>query len=215
MPGIIRLRVSGLAAALLMCCAAPALAASFTFEDLSAGPHPSPLVVTNDGLTLTATTEGFPNGYLYVYDVGVPLLGLHALVGTQTGALETGRFAPIRFTFSHLVGDITFAFGDAGGDEDSPVTINAYGVGDVLLGTLSDSYPQFENGGRTLSGSFAGASYFIVSSGSNIGNPDSLGWEIPSVSLYGVVPEPSSLALVGLAVPAAVLARRRLARPRA
>jgi len=173
-------------------------AQSFDFEDVAPGYYSSSLTVMNGGLVLTVTPEGAPNGFAAVISGSAPpLFGTRSVIGSLVDPLALGQFTPLRFTFSSPVSAITFAFGDGGGDEDSPVTIRAFNSGNVLLGTLTDTYPQDFSEGKTISGTFNGASYFIVSSGSVIGNADSLFWEIPSVT---PVPEPSTLLLGGLGV---------------
>ena len=77
------------------------------------------------------------------------------------------------------------------------------------MGTLTDTYPANFASGKSQSGAFAGASYFILSSGSDIGNDNSIFWEAPSVTFNAAVPEPSSLILFG---GVAILVVRRMRR---
>jgi PEP-CTERM motif len=177
--------------------ASSASADVFDFESTPGGFYSPSLTVSNGGLNLTVTTEGFPNGFVDVDGSGVPLLGSQSVIGSQTNPLQGGQFAPLRFTFSGPVDAITFAFGDAGGDDDSPVIINAFDGSSNLLGTLTGTYPAGDASGATLSGNFPGAVYFIASSGSTIGNENSIFWEIPSVTPLRSVPEPASIALLG------------------
>lgn len=184
------------------------LSQAFTFENTATGYYASPLVVANSGLTLTVTTEGVPSGFVVVADgsftVVPSLLGTRAIIGSRVDPLESGQFLPLRFSFSKPVGAITFAFGDDGGDDDSPVTIQAFNSANVLLSTLTDSYPGGFGSGKTLSSTFDAASYFIVRSGSVSGNENSLLWEVQSVT---PVPEPSMVVLSGLGL---VVMLRRL-----
>src|SRR5262245_59209269 len=120
--GLFGIRLSCVAAlvalASLGSIAAPASAEQFTFEDVALGSYAPSLAVTNGSLTLTVTPEGNPGGYVIVNSefVGVALLGLRSVVGSETSTLEGGRFSPLRFSFSAPVRAITFAFGDSGGD---------------------------------------------------------------------------------------------------
>ena len=172
--------------------------ATFNFEATPAGYYPGSLTQVNGGLTLTITPEGDPNGFLYVGNPGVALLGLSSLVGSQTDPLQSDRFDPVRFAFSSPVTSITFAFGDSGGDDDSPVVITGFDSGNNPLGTLTTSYPAGFGAGKTLSGSFANASYFILTSGPHTpgSNSDSIFWEVPTVS-FGATPEPGTLIMFG------------------
>jgi hypothetical protein len=198
--------------AALLPIAVPASAESFTFEDVPIGSYPASLAVTDGSLTLTITPEGNPNGYLVINSefLGVPLLGSRSLIGSNAPTLQEG-FTPVRFSFSIPVGAITFAFGDSGGDADSPVTIQAFNNANVPLGSLNETYPASFDDGKTLSGNFPGASYFILSSGSTQGNSHSLFWEVTSVS---PVPEPTTLSLLSIGVLGLAADRRREKRGR-
>jgi hypothetical protein len=200
MPGLLRMRWAGFAAWLALASFAATLSAEeFTFEDVDVGFYPSSFAVTNGGLTLTITPEGYPTGYVAVESsfVGVPLLGSNAVIGSDSSAFSTGGFLPLRFSFSSLVSAITFAFGDAGGDNDTPVTIEAFNAANVSLGVLSETYPADFALGKSLSGSYAGASYFVLRSDSPDGNAHSIFWDVTSVT---PIPEPSAVALVGFGV---------------
>jgi PEP-CTERM motif len=172
--------------------------ATFDFESTPYGFNSGSLVVSNGGLTLTITPQGDPTGFIYIGNPGVALLGSHSAVGSQVNSLQSDMFDPLRFTFSSPVTSITFAFGDAGGDDDSPVVITGYDAGNNPLGTLTTSYPSGFGAGKTLSGSFANASYFILTSGPHTpgSNSDSIYWEVPTVT-FGAIPEPGTLVLFG------------------
>jgi hypothetical protein len=191
--------------------AGPAGAASFDFESVPFGDYAGSLVVSNSGLTLTVTPEGFPNGFVAVTNAGVPLLlGTRSVVGSQVSPINVDQFAPMRFTFSELISDITFAFGDSGGDDDSPWLIEAFDASNNLLASMTGLYPAGFGGGMTASLSMAGAgaSYFLLSSTPAF-NPHSLGWEVLDATV--AAPEPGSLLLFcsGLGVVAAFARRRR------
>ena len=173
---------------------------SFDFESTVGGTYAGSLIETNNGLMLTVTPDGYPGGSVLVREGSIPAeLGNKAIAGNQELAAQFGAFAPLRFTFSQPVSSITFAFGDLGADEsDSPVTIDAYDSGNTLLGSLTETYPGGFDAAKTLSGSFPNALYFVASSGTNFGNPNSLVWEVQSVTFaQSEVPEPSTITVLG------------------
>ncbi len=206
MPSQIR-RPALLCAAGLACLVSSAAADSFNFDNVTPGFYQSSLSVTDNGLTLTVTPEGNPSGFVDIAGSGVPLLGSLSAIGSNTNPLLVGEFTPLRFTFSSPVDAITFAFGDAGGDDDSPVTIQAFDALNNPLGTLTTDYPAGFADGKTLSGSFGDASYFLLSSGTTSGNANSIFWEVPSVT-PSAVPEPTTFALLGCGTLFALGARR-------
>jgi hypothetical protein len=183
-------------------CAIGAYAETFDFQSTAPGYYPSTLAVTNGGVTLTVTPEGFPNGFIEVTNSGVPLLGTLSPIGSQVNPVAGNQFAPLRFSFSQPVTAITFAFGDAGGDDDSPVVISAYDSSNTLLGTLNGTYPAGDAVGATLSGTFADADYFVLTSGPHTpgSNSDSIYWEVPDVTFASSTPEPGTFLLLGAAL---------------
>lgn len=186
-----------------------AATATFDFETEATGALPSPYSVTNNGLQLTISTEGYPSGYVSIVGFLIDGMGTRSVTGLQTDQFLPNGFAPLRFTFSKPITAITFAFGDPGGDADSPVLISAFDAEDNFLGSLTTAYPSGQSSAKFLSGAFAGASYFTLTSGPHTAgsNSDSISWEVPFVE-FAPVPEPSTWALAGLAIMAFAGVRR-------
>ncbi len=186
------------AAASTMAFASPAFAATtFDMDGVSTGSYAGSLTVADGPLSLTVTTEGNPGGFVIASNSFLtPNLGSVSIIGSNTIGLQTGQFTPLRFSFNALIDAVTFQFGDTGGDDDSPVEISAFDAGDVLLGTASASYDTDADMGASLSLNFAGASYFIASSGSDIGNENSLFFEISGITAAGGIPEPTTWAML-------------------
>jgi hypothetical protein len=203
-----------LAVSLLLGCAS-IKAASFDFESTATGYYPGSLTVTESGLTLTITPEGFPNGFVAISPGAPvtpppPLLGSRAVIGTQVNPVsQDSQFAPLRFTFSSPVTSATFRFGDIGGDTDSPVKILAYDAGGTLLSTITDTYGFGVATGKSDIWSGPGAaSYFILTSQPDV-NPNSIYWEVLDVA---AVPENFPTGLGLFVASAGLLALRRFRR---
>lgn len=204
---------AGAATAAAIFLAPAAMAASFPFESVANGIYAGSLTVNDGSLALTITPEGNPRGSVMISNWGVPLLGLRSVSGLSGSAATLNGWSPLRFTFNQAVNAITFAFGDAGGEDDSQVIISAYSSAGVLIGSVSDTYPPNFDSGKTQTLNVAGASYFIVTSGVGTGfNENSLGWDILDVTVAGV-PEASTWALMilGMAAVGGALRRRRVA----
>lgn len=193
----------------------------FLFENVAAGDYPGSLTVSSGIQTLTVTPEGFPNGSVSVLLRASPLD--QGVIANQGSTSVSGQFAPLRFTFAVPVASITFGFLDAipgsapgtgGGDIDGSVTIQGFDNANNLLGTMFYNNPTYDGGTyQTLSGNFAGASYFIASTSSPPDNMNSLVYEIVNST---VVPEPSFLAMLlccGVTCGVFALLRRRAHRP--
>jgi hypothetical protein len=190
----------------LLLISVPAYSTPFNFEAVAQGYYPSgTLSMTVGGLTLTVTTEGYPNGWVFVGASRVPLIGVGvgaSLTLPYRPDFFVGPFVPMRFTFSQPISVITFAFGDAGGDDDSPWSIEAFDSLGALLTSSTGSYPAGYGSGltSTLSIGGSGASYFVLSSTPAV-NPYSLFWEVQDASVTApAIPEPSTLTLLGIGI---------------
>jgi len=192
-------RIKCLIVAAAACFPSVGLAQAFTFDGTPFGPYSS-IVQSVGGQTLTVTPVG--GGFIIATLSSpfiAPLLGAVSIFGSAQSVEQFDFFIPMRFSFLNPVSTITFAFGDGGGEDDSPARIHAFDVFDNLLGVFDTPYPAGKNDGatRTLTFGGAGASYFLLSSGSAApSNPNSIAWEV-AASTPSSVPEPASVALVG------------------
>jgi hypothetical protein len=204
-----------LTAILLLATAGNVSAGEFNFDTTPLG-FSSTLTVTDGTQTLVVTSES--GAFVGVQNSGVPLLGLRSVIGSLVAPLQFGRHDSLRFTFSIPVTSITFAFGDAGGDDDASVVIQAFDSNQVLLGTLGTDYPANFNLGKTLSGNFpTGAKHFTLRSGLGTFNPNSIFWEVPSyataqfkitiVPANGAVESSSTITSLAPAATVALVAR--------
>ena len=182
----------------------------FDFEGTATG-ESAQVNVSNGGLGLTVTA--LDSG---VVDISLaagftPGFGTRAAIGRSGSTCPT--FCGLRYEFSQDVNAVEFLYGDSGGDLDI-VTIQAFAANNTLLGTFTDDI-----GGSSVAESglvsFAGARYFILTSTeSNFANPNSVFSEVANVTvapITGSVPEPATLALVGLAIAGAVASSRKRA----
>jgi hypothetical protein len=187
-----------------------AIPTPFDFESTPLGAYPTALTISDGATTLTVTPEGYPNGLVVVGDSS-PSSGAATLVGRgvigSTGAFA--QFAPLRFSFSQLISDITFGLGDLGGDEDSPWFIRAYDTGGNLLATSTGAYPAgFSDGLISSFSGLSGASYFLLSTDFT-GNRNSIFWDVKSYTLAPTrVPEPAPTVLLISGLLGLVAARR-------
>jgi len=185
----------------------------FDFESVSPGFYSGSVTVTNSGLTLTVTPEGYPSGWLYVNPAVSPVNPFgQGVIGSVTNPLNQDQFAPMRFAFSQPISSMTFAFGDMGGDADSPWFIRAYDLSDNLVASNTGNYDSGVATGltSTLNIGGSGASYFILSS-TPASNQHSMYWEVQSATVAStVVPEPSTLILLNGGLVLVALFRKSL-----
>lgn len=199
-------------AAVFVAFAGAAQATPFDLEGIAAGYFNSPIIVNDGAVTLTISADG-GGTFLNVQNSGVPLVG-QGVVASFTNPLQVDQFSPLRFSFNQLISNITFNFGDAGGDNDSPVAISAFNGSNVLLGAVTGSYPAGANSGGSLSLNFAGARYFVATSGTPGpgNNANSLLWDIAGYQTGGGgVPEPATWAMmiIGFGAAGSMIRRRK------
>lgn len=196
--------------ALTLAVSGGAVAQSFDFESVAQGYYAGSLQVTSGNQTLTITLEGYPSGSVGVYDIGAGLG--RSVFGNQGPSSQIGHFAPMRFTFADPLSFITFRYGDGGGDSDSPVRVRVFNPNDDFLGEFTDTYPAGHASAKSMSISLANMKYFILASGPDPDNADSLGWDVAaSKPCDPQIPEPAAalLASMGLGTISAALRRRR------
>ena len=193
-------------------------ATTFNFEGTATGYYSGSLTIVDGATTMTVTPDGNPSGFVLVDNGSVStipaLLGTKAVIGSKVSPLSSGQFSALRFTFSQLIDSITFNFGDSGGDNDGPVTISAYSASNVLLGSVTDTYPSGFSAGKTQTLNFLGAKYYVASSLGGENNDNSIFWDISNFrAAVGAVPEPASWAmmLVGFGVVGSAMRRRQRA----
>ncbi len=186
-----------LAAAMLAASSAPAYAATaFDLEGVANGVYTS--VIVNDGpltMTITSTT---PGAILVVDNAFAPPVVGRGIISNTNYPLTGFTFQPMKFAFNQAISSITFNFGDRGGDDDNLVRIEAYDAADTLLGFVTETFDAGWAVGKTKTVSFAGARYFIASSGSADRNFNSLWWDVSAITAGGTggVPEPAAWAMM-------------------
>jgi PEP-CTERM motif len=190
-------RLAGMVFCALAFANTGAAATAFDFEATPSGSTFGSLVLTDGSVNLTVTTEGNPTGWLHVASSGIALVG-KGVVGSNNSLQAVNDYQPLRFTFSEKISDISFTFGDLGGDDDSPWSIKAFDAANNLLAAHTGSYPTGFSAG--LMDTFSnigggGASYFVLET-SPILNPNSIFWDVNDYTLAAAVPEPDTYAML-------------------
>jgi hypothetical protein len=198
--------------ALTLAIAGGAFAQSFDFESTAIANHPGSFQVTSGGQVLTITPVGYPNGSISVTNEAVGTIVGIGVIANQGSYMQYDNFCPMKLAFANPLASITLRYGDIGGDSDSPVVVKAYDPTDNLLGTFTDTYPAGFAAGKSMTISLSNMSYFILSSGPDPDNADSLVWDVAdSQTCNTEVPEPMAVVLtcMGLGSVSAYARRRR------
>lgn len=158
--------------------------------------------MTSGGNSVTVTPIGAATPIISVEDPFVPLLG-----SMSGAAFDGSRFYGDNrgqlWDFLIPIDAVTFAYGDAGTDDDGTVTIKAFDSANNLMGSASKFYGT-SAAGDTLTMTFAGMDHFeVTSDGAPAPVGSSLFFEVQASS----VPEPVSA--IGLSLGALALIRRR------
>jgi len=175
----------------------PAQAAFFDWETAALGTTNS-LSQTNDGITATATSS---TGGFLVYDNGAyfPAFGNRS-IWPDAGA---GNFGVIRIDFTQWMTSVSVWGGDNGADDDGNAMLMAYDNTDTIVSSHMLNY-GLNNQPINLVANAPVIAYITLSSGGD--NPNSLMWDNISAS---PVPEPATMALLGLGAVALYRQRRR------
>ena len=157
---------------------------------------------TISGVTATVTSPGFSVTAMMASGgaANLPFGNVSVAGGTAT---PLNSWKPIKVAFSTGMTSVTAWFGDNGTDNDGTVFLSAYDSTNILIATTSiargTSLPAQS---LTVSGTSIA---YVLGSTNATSNPHSIVWDN-----FSAVPEPTSMAVLGLG--AAALLRRRARR---
>jgi len=177
---------------------------AYDSESVASGAYTSPVTMTSGSNSVTVSALNAASPILNVSTPNFSGLGdMSCAAFNDTVAFGNNRGQ--LWDFDNPLSAITFLFGDNGGDDDGFVTIDAYDAannfvvgGNFFYGT-SDTVGSLNLAGTNMD-------HFMVNSNGTQA-PGSLFFEV-SATTNGAVPEPASMATLGLGVVALIRRRR-------